>query len=247
MRLRLLNSHMILESVMRLYCLLAERKEGPYWPVAWSDKIISNPKFIDFLQNLGISGKIGKPMHGGVGRAYPVGDQYIVKFTTDAKEAGAAATIKGHNSDHAADIYAVHRVGMFDHPSDNRKINLYAIVMQRLNTGVSKKFRSAGNAVYSYLDDHSGFIENPETMIDTVISRYLNEKQKNDPAVISSISKVVYALYDIQQKTGVLSQDPHGGNIAFKSRKPAFFDFGRSSTNYDHPKTQGVKITPLMQ
>lgn len=245
MRLRLLNSSMMLESVMRLYCLLTE-EAGPYWPVEWSDKIITNPKFSHFLQNLGISGKIGKPMQGGVGRAYPVGDQHIVKFTTDAKEAGAAATIKGHESDHAADIYAVHRVGAFDHPRDNRKINMYAIVMQRLNTGVSKKLRAAGTAVYSYLDDHSGFIENPKTVASTVVAKYLNPKQRADQAIVASVPKIVDALFDIQQKTGVLAQDPHGGNIAFKGRKPAFFDFGRSSTNYDHPKAQGVKVTPLM-
>lgn len=236
----------MLESIFRLYNLISEDVAEPYWPRTWSDQILSNPKFQEFLETLGVSGEIGRPMSGAVGRAYPVGE-YIVKFTTDAKEAGAAATIQGHDSDHAADIYAVRRVGSFEHPRDKRnpKVNMYAIVMQRLNTGAGWQFRMAGNAVYKYLDNYSGFIEDPQAVIDTVMAKYIDKKYANDPNVRFTVEQVTMAIYDLQEKTGVLTQDPHGGNVAFKGRKPAFYDFGRSSTNYDNPKTKNARITGL--
>lgn len=235
----------LLESIFQLYLLLEDINE-PYWPREWSDRIINDPKFQSFLENLGVTGQIGKPMSGTVGRAYAVGDDHIVKFTTNSKEAGAAATIQGHNSDHAADILAVHRIPKpFKHPRENRNINMFVIVMERLNTGVSKKFRIAGNAVYSYLDDYSGFIEDPQIIIDTVMTKYIDKKLINDPNIKFAVEQITNGIYDLQQKTGVLTQDPHGGNIAFKGRKPAFFDFGRSSTNYDNPKTKNARITAL--
>jgi hypothetical protein len=195
------------------------------------------------MESLGVTGPIGKPMQGGVGRAYPVGKNHIVKFTTDQKEAQAAAILKGHDSPHAADIYGVHRINSFDH--NGRRVNLFAIVMQRLNTGVGARMRAAGNAVYQYLDDNSGFIEDVDAVINVVMAKYVDPKLRADDGMKFAVTKVVNALHDVQKRTGVLSQDPHGGNVAFKGREPAFFDFGRSSVNYDHPKSKGARITAL--
>jgi hypothetical protein len=207
---------------------------------------LQSPKFTEWLQNLGIEGTLGKPMAGGVGRAYPIGDKYIIKFTADSKEATAAAVLKGHDSPHAAEIYDVKRIMTVDDPrGGSRRVSLFAIAMERLNTGVGKRMRAAGNAVYSYLDDNPGFIEDPDAVVRVVLSRYLDQRNKNDELMPGIVKQVVMALHDIQQKTGVLSQDPHGGNVALKGRKPAFFDFGRSSTDFDHPKSANARVTSL--
>jgi len=214
------------------------------WPQEWSDTIIQSKEFKDWLNALKIDGNIGLPLAGGVGRAYPIGDKYIIKFTTDRKEASAAAIIKGHDSPNAATIYDVKFIKSFKYPDSNRKSDLYAIAMERLSTGVGKRYRVAANSVYNYLDHNPGFINDPEKVSQIVINSLPNA-YKNDEATINAVHNIINGLYDIQKKTGVLSQDPHGGNIGFKGRNPGFFDFGRSNINYDHPKSSGVKITNL--
>jgi len=181
-------------------------------------------------------------MHGTVGRAYSVGD-FIIKFTTDNHEAQAAAILKGHDSPSAADVYGVIRLSSYDH--GGKRKNLYAIVMQKLNTGVGGKMRTAANAVYSYLDKHYGFIDDPARVANLVIAKFVSPKVRGDSGVAFAVNKIVRALYDVQKKTGVLSQDPHGGNVAFKGREPAFFDFGRSKLDLDHPKSDGARISSL--
>lgn len=229
MRLSIINQFDHVNTFLATY-LLSEGVRGPWWPEAWATQIIRSKPFHDWLRSLGISGDIGQPMAGGVGRAFPVGDSHIVKLTTDKREANAAATLKGHQSQHAAAIYDVQKLGSFPDPREGGKKNadVFAIAMQRLNTGVGKRLRAAGNAVFAYLDDFPGFIENPVAAVRVVLDRYLG-KHSNDQATRAAVKKVVYALYKLQQRTGVLAQDPHGGNMAFKGREPAFFDFGRSS------------------
>jgi len=236
----------LIAGIMQLYgnITISENRELS-WPEEWATSTIKDQRFINWLKSLGIEGVVGKPMAGGVGRAYPIGNDYIIKFTTDPKEANAAAVLKGHDSPHAANIYDVKRVFSIDDQNTGRRRSLFVIAMQRLNTGVGKKMRAAGNAVYSYLDDHAGFIEDPESVVRVVVDRYLDSRSKSDPSMPGIVKKVVDALFDVQERTGVLSQDPHGGNMAFKGREPAFFDFGRSSTNFDHPKTAGVRVAAL--
>jgi len=245
MRLSRIHRHnQVLDGLIGLYATLVEDKDvsGPSWPVKWAEDALRQPNFQAWLSKLGVTGEVGKPMAGNVGRAYPIGD-FIVKFTTDSKEANAAAVLQGHDSRHAADVHGVHRVSSFDH--GGRRVNLFAIVMQKLNTGVGGRMRMAGNAVYQYLDNFSGFIEDPDAVIKLVMDRYVPARYKNDKNAEIAVRKMVQALYDVQEKTGVLSQDPHGGNVAFKDREPAFFDFGRSSVNFDHPKVDGARVTTL--
>ncbi len=243
MRLSELSGFDLVESVISLFDTLNEATSRAWWPREWADQVINSRSFKNWLNLLGISGSIGEPMVGGVGMAYPVGRDHIVKFTTDRGEAQAAAVMKGHDSAHAADVYGVHRVASHDH--NGRKVDLYAIVMQRLNTGVSGKMRAAGNAVYGYLDDHSGFIEDVDATVSVVMARYVAKNLRTDEGMQFAVEKVVKALFDVQQRTGVLSQDPHGGNIGLKGRDVAFFDFGRSSINYDHSKVSGARVTSL--
>lgn len=234
----------LLEGINSLFDeTIAEATEEPTWPQEWASEAMQSPKFQQWLKSMGVVGPIGKMKHGNVGRAYPVGDNSIIKFTTDAKEAQAAAILKGHDSKHAANIYGVHRISSQDF--NGRRMSLYAIAMEKLNTGVGGRMRAAGNAVYQYLDDNSGFIEDVDATVRTTMDRYVDKKLRNDPGMMYSVKKVVQALYDVQERTGVLSQDPHGGNVAFKGRDPAFFDFGRSSVNYNHPKADGARITAL--
>ncbi len=235
----------ILEAALRLYGYTYMISEAA-WPQEWSDAIINDQQFKDWLKSLGINGSIGEPMVGGVGRAYPIGDNYILKFTTDRKEATAATIMKGHDSPNAATIYDVRLVKSFPNAlSRSGKSELYAIAMEKLSTNVGKRYRVAANAVYDYLDHNSGFILDPSKVIQDVIARHLPEAYQNDADSKKAVQNIVNGLYDIQQRTGVLSQDPHGGNIAFKGRSPGFFDFGRSSINWDHPKTAGVRIQTL--
>jgi hypothetical protein len=225
---------------------LLEGKVQPWWPISWAESQFNDPKFMSWLNSLGVNGTPGKPMSGAVGRAFPIGDRFIVKFTTDQKEAQSAAILKDHDSEHAAQVYDVKRIFTIDHPTmPGRRVSLFAIVMEKLNTGVGKRMRAAGNAVYNYLDDNPGFIEDPDAVIRVVLDRYIEPRDRGDGSMNNMVKQVVMALYDVQQKTGVLSQDPHGGNMALKGKKPAFFDFGRSSTNFDHPKSAGVRITGL--
>lgn len=217
--------------------------EAP-WPQEWSDNVLYDKSFLEWLKSLGVTGKIGKPMAGGVGRAYPVGDRYIVKFTTARKEAEAAAVLKGHDSPNAAMIYDVKLLKTFPNQLvKSGKSELYVIVMERLSTGVGKRYRVAANAVYRYLDYNSGFINDPDQVISIVISTHLPKNYQGDEPTQQAVYKIVNGLFDIQQRTGVLSQDPHGGNIAFKGRSPGFYDFGRSKINWDHPKVADARIS----
>ncbi len=223
--------------------ILNEKTNGPWWPVEWAENAFENPKFRQWMDKLGITGIPGSPMFGNVGRAYKIGENFIIKFTTDKKEASAAAVLKGHDSEHVAQVYDVIRVMTVSHPKlPNERVSLYAIAMEKLNTGIGKKMRLAANAVYSYLDDHSGFIEDPDASIKVVVGKYL---KSSDVDVVRSVSQIVDALYDVQNRTGVLLQDPHGGNVALKKRKPAFFDFGRSNMNLDHPKSADARISSI--
>jgi len=216
------------------------------WPEEWADSILDDPRFQSWINSLGIDGKIGSSMAGGAGRAYPVGDRYILKFTTDRKEASAAAVMKGHDSPNAASIYDVKLVKSFPNPlMKSGKSELYVIAMERLSTGVGKRYRVAANAVYDYLDHNPGLIQDPDQIISIVTSKHLPKTYQGDESTQKAVYSIVQGLYDIQQRTGVLSQDPHGGNVAFKGKSPGFFDFGRSEINWDHPKTTGVKIGSL--
>ncbi len=214
----------LLEGIISLFTI-----SEASWSDKWALQVIDSPQFREWLTMCGIGGEIGKQFTGGsVGRAYPIGTNHIVKFTTDANEANAAAVLKGRKLPHTAEIFDVRQVGSKPDPNfSQRTVTLYAILMQRLNTDVSKRMRMAGNAIYSYLDDNSDFIGDPEQVANVVFDKYINDKNR-DPSTKWTIQKIVRALYNTQQKTGILSQDPHGGNIAFKGREPAFFDFGRS-------------------
>lgn len=219
--------------------------EEASWPAQWASQCFSTERFRNWLHSLGIKGAIGSPMSGNVGRAYPVGTNHIIKFTVDRNEANAAAALKGHNSKHAADVYDVRRVGTFQDQKLNMQRTLYVIAMERLNTGTGTKIRTAGNAVYSYLDHFSGLIENPKSTIKVVMDRFVPKKYRHDETMKALVTKTVNALYDVQEKTGVLSQDPHGGNMALKDRNIAFFDFGRSNINRDHAKPGAARISQL--
>lgn len=238
----IIGTNTIVEGVVALYTITEAS-----WPEEWATGILNNPKIKAWLDGLGIVGELGSPKEGGVGRAYPIGDNHMLKLTTDRKEADAAAVLKGHDSPNAADVYDVKRLASFEDPRDpRRKVDLYGIVVQKLNTDVGKKMRIAANAVYDYLDYNNKFIEEPMSAVEGVLTKHLDPKYRSDRDIVKAVEKVIFALYDVQERTGVLSQDPHGGNVAFKGRNPAFFDFGRSKMNFDHPKMDNARITTLV-
>lgn len=198
------------------------------WPEDWSDSIIQNSKFQNWIKSLGITGEFSEPMEGGVGRAYPIGDGYIVKFTTDRKEAEAAAALKGYDSTHIAKVFDVKKVGSFQ-TSYGIDSHLFAIVQERLNTGVGKKYRIAGAAIYNYIDNRAGFLRGDVDKMADVAAEYLPPKYRNDKTILRLIKQMLSAMYKVQNERGFLTQDTHGANLAIKGKDPAFFDFGRSS------------------
>lgn len=233
----------ILEGVSALYSTIIEAA-GPVWPQEWSDKYLASDKFQYWLKSIGVNiEQIGHPMAGGIGRAYQVNDNTIVKFTTSDQEAKAAAIMQGQDSPHAAKVYGIVKLGSWVDRVGIQQ-NLYAIAVEKLNTGVGNKVRIATNACYAYLDRKDRFINDPYDAAEEAIS-FLRPKERTDNQIRNLVHKIMDALYRMQEETGVLSQDPHAGNIAFKKRKPAFFDYGRSKINWDHPKTAGVRIGQL--
>lgn len=207
---------------------------SPSWPESVAQEVISTNKFKEWLNSLGIKGKIGSPMTGSVGRAYPIGN-YIIKFTTDEHEASAAVMLKGYQSDSLATILDVKLVKTFE--TLIGKKSLYAIIQEKINTDISKKHRIAGQAIYDYLDNHAGFIQ---TINLPAILHFVKPKYKNDPDISRLIVQLATSLKKIQDDKGVLSQDTHGGNLGLKNKNPAIFDLGRSSIDYENPSTSNV-------
>lgn len=222
-------------------CCLTEASGGVTWPASWSDDLFIPPRnfearkrsrrFLKWLISKGVNAEpwleqleehgttsAPKPWEGAVGRAYPIGDK-VIKFTTDRNEAGLAAAIAGVDSPHLAMVYGVIRVA--DKPKD-----LYAIVQQKLNTGVSKIFRMAGSAVYDFLDRFNAPIEDPWRITRLIVQDFL---KSNDRRVASAIYQIISAVKDVYDRLGVMYLDPHGANLAFKGRNIAFFDLGRST------------------
>ena len=206
------------------------------------DAVINNSEFKSWLQSLGITEPLGNPIPGSVGVAYPTGD-FIVKFTGDKNEADAAAVLKGYDSPNLAKVFDVKRVASYER--HGMRTLLFAIVQEKLNTGVSKRHRMAGQAIYDYLDHKPGFLRGSiEGILPGVIDR-LAPKYRQDRATLMLVRQMLEKIKKIQDDRGFLTQDTHGANIALKGREPAFFDLGRSSLDFDNPATAGARVTRL--
>jgi hypothetical protein len=246
-----LKHQVVLEYVVNLV-------EGPFWSQELSDRLFVPPrqfearrmsrKFLNWLLSNGVpvdkwidqleSPKETPEKHaapsswaGGVGRAYPVGDGFVVKITTDNKEARFAASMIGKEQPFVAKIYDVRKIGDFQHSAE-KTISLYAIVQEKVNTGIPRKYRIAGTAVYTYLDR----FYRPVGDLDKVIS-YINShsdilptKYRQDPVVQQGIRSILSSVKDFYDTEKIHYADTIGPNLGFKGNKPriAFFDLGRS-------------------
>lgn len=213
------------------------------WPQEWADDVIGKPEFRQWLSSLGVTEPLTGPKEGGVGRAYFSGD-FVIKFTTDRNEANAAAVVKGHESPNLSKVFDVKLVSVQEDNYGQRK-PLYAIVQEKVNTDVSKRHRIAGQAIYSYLDDNSGFIRAEIEDILPAVLAYLPRKWKEDESTVRLVRQLLSKIKKIQDDTGFLTQDTHGANIGLKGQEPAFFDLGRSSLDFDNPATAGAKVGKL--
>lgn len=210
---------------------------------AWIDYVIANPRFQQWLQSTGVTEPLGKAMPGSVGVAYVAGN-YIVKFTSDRKEADAAAVVKGYDSPNLAKVHDVRRVDTRDDGMGGKK-HLFVIVQEKVNTDVSKRHRMAGQAIYDYLDHNAGFIRGPiEAILPAVVDR-LPHKWRQDQATIRLVQQMLEKIKKIQDESGFLTQDTHGANIGMKGKEPAFFDLGRSSIDFDNPATHSARVGQL--
>jgi hypothetical protein len=210
---------------------------------SWIDEVVANPRFRQWLQSVGVTEPLGKAMSGSVGVAYVAGD-YIVKFTSDRKEADAAAVVQGYDSPNLAKVHDVKRVGTRDDQFGGKK-HLFAIVQEKVNTDVSKRHRMAGQAIYDYLDHNAGFIRGPIATILPAVLDHLPHKWKNDRSTIALVQQMLEKIKKIQDERGFLTQDTHGANIGMKGREPAFFDLGRSSIDFDNPATHSARVGQL--
>jgi hypothetical protein len=210
------------------------------WPQQWADEVIAKPDFQRWLHSVGVTEPLSTPREGGVGRAYFSGN-FVVKFTTDRKEAASAAVVKGYDSPNLSKVSDVKMVSVNVDTFGQRK-PLYAIVQQKVNTDVSKRHRIAGQAIYSYLDYNPGFIRSNVDEILHIVLGYLPKKYQNDRATAQLVYQYLTSMKKIQDDTGFLTKDTHGANIGLKGRNPAFFDLGRSSIDFDHPATANARI-----
>lgn len=229
-----------LKSIINISYNLIE--SAPHWPEAWGADIIQDPRVKEWLKGHGVSGIIGQPMSGAVGRAYPIGDDFILKLTPHKQEATAAAILVGHTLESAVKILDVKKVKEFEKP-DGSIVTIFGIIQERAKIDATKKHRIAANAVYNYLDYNPDFIGDPNKVTDEVKANYLQPKYRADKDIVNIVKKIVYSLYELQEETGILSQDTHGGNIKLNQRgEPVFFDFGRSSINFDNEATHGKRL-----
>lgn len=213
------------------------------WPQQWADEVIAKSEFQSWLQSLGVTEPLSGPKEGGVGRAYFAGE-FVVKFTTDRKEAESAAVVKGYDSPNLSKVSDVRLVAVHQDNMGQRK-PLYAIVQEKVNTDVSKRHRIAGQAIYDYLDHNAGFIRaNIQDILPAVLA-YLPPKYQRDQATVRLVQQLLTNVKRIQDDTGFLTQDTHGANIGLKGNQPAFFDLGRSQIDFDNPATAGAKVGKL--
>ncbi len=232
--------------------LLFEDTQPP-WPQEWSDQLFvparnfeqrkRSRRFLNWLINSGVdaskwlnqlesgtsdSVSIAPPraMGGGVGRAYAI-DNKIVKFTTDNKEANRASGFIGVNVPNLTKFHAVAEIG----ESETVKKRLFVIVMDRVPNRIPGKYRIAANAVYNYLDAYDRPIVDIDMAVSEILSndRFLASKYRNDNDVRAGIIKILRATDAIYKRTGVMLQDPHGGNVLMRGKDVEFFDVGRSS------------------
>ena len=214
-------------------------------PQEYIDNVIGSSKFQQWLQSLGVTEPMEQPIEGGVGLAYPAG-AFIIKFTPDSKEADAATVLKGYDSPNTAKVFDVKTVAMMPDKWDNSKRKpLFVIVQEKLNTGVSKRHRMAGQAIYDFMDRNAGFLRSSIDRLMPGVVSFLPHKWRSDEPTIRLVRQMLTSIKKIQDDRGFLTQDTHGANIALKGREPAFFDFGRSSLDFDNPATAGARVGRL--
>ncbi len=212
------------------------------WPSTISDRIIDNDEFIKWLYDNGISSddiislKRNKNMkEGGVGRAFVL-TNHVVKLTISRDEAIAAQHLINQEHPNLAKVIDVRKVHSYV-DSFNKINTIYAILQEKLETGVSKEHRIAGGAIYSYLDNNPGFIDDDQDKILQRVIEYLPKKHQSNNRIIMVLKNLLNSIIRLQNDTGFLTQDSHGANLAFKNKEPAFFDLGRSKIDFNRNRT----------
>lgn len=217
----------------------------PRWPIEWSDRLFvprrdfterrTARKFLRWLKEHGVpvddwieqieeQGEMTLPppksAAGGVGRAYFLGD-YVVKITSDEKEADLASHVAGKSIPFLTRIISVITLDAYEY-------NIYAILQDRVPYSPSGQIRTAATAVYDYLDQRGprplGDVE--QAAADVVA--LLPPKHANKTAVRMYVYKILAAIDSVYRQTGVLLLDPHGGNVGLSGKELSFFDLGRS-------------------
>ena len=238
----------IAETLLHLFGI---REANQIWEPGWTTNLFTPPrqfdsrkkarKFLNWLASYGVpvqswldqmDAPVGNPLShpapeafagGQVGKAYPVGN-YIVKFTGDPREAQYATKIIGQDMPWAAKVYDVVEI-----PGDFKGRKIFAIILEKLNTGMSKKYRVAGEAVYKYLDFNPQILDDVEAATKITAQKYIPPKWKDDPDVLRAIHQLFQSVKGLYSQSGIHYRDAHGGNLAFKGRTPAFFDLGQST------------------
>lgn len=210
-------------------------------------EIINNAliKYRTWLKQFGID--ISKPGNyigdeGGVGTALFFGDK-VIKLTSDEKEFKIANKLTDESIPNLAHIYGAINVGDID--NDGRPE--FMIVMEKVDTGIPVNLRTAGSIVYDYLDEineYSG-IGGVDNFKSKSIEQIFNEiKQMNirkrtskkalaakfrkDERIQKLVLKLIAALKNIYDKTGIVLVDTHGRNLGFQNSDIVLFDVGRA-------------------
>lgn len=206
-------------------------------------KTLANNKM--WLKQFGIdANKSGKYVgdEGGVGAALFFGDK-VVKLTGDKSEFLVAKKLVGKSIPNLTTIYGATTIGDID--NDNKPE--YMIVMEKISTNIPGQLRTAGEILYDYLEeilpyDGIGGVDNFKSKsIKEIYSdiekvnvksktdkRTLARKFQNNKTIRTLVMKLIVALKNIYENTGILLIDTHGRNLGFKGSDITLFDVGRA-------------------
>ena len=178
---------------------------------------------------------------GAHGFAYYVGNDIIMKVTSDKSEAIESLKVKGKKLEHLADIYNVYQVTP---KSGSDIVESYVIIMERLKINESYFDRMVERIDYAF--DNILGIDPTDIIDDYVYGEYDDKKEVIDRYMSKNPedAKFYYGLLNIAdeaRKYGIESMDyVNTSNLGYKKNGSlGFFDMGfgdLESAPFQHPE-----------
>lgn len=169
---------------------------------------------------------------GGVGRAYFLNDDFVVKMTSNKVEANVANMVKG-NIDIPTPVIDVLNIDK----------GIYAILQHRVDTKLPEEIRNAADYLIMIIDDYpemEGFPDSKqeqEEICKEIIQNYNQPMSLLNPMLL--ILDVLVRLYKF---TGFKHDDAGPTNIAMRKGKIVIPDLGPNETGDFEPEKALDKI-----